>query len=93
MHNDAGMMIVPTDEAVEAWWEGTGKELQDEYHYLDSVPASIIAELLNVNMKSSFSSFVPSKFASVLTVRELSADGLRGGHRYRDQGRGPAEAL
>ena len=66
MHNDAGMMIVPTDEAMDTWWNGLGKELQDEYHYLDSVPTSIIAELINVNMKSSFSSFVPSKFASVL---------------------------
>ena len=66
LHNDAGMMIVPTDEAVLDWWNTTGKELQDEYHYLDSVPMSIIAELINVNMISTFSSFVPSKFASVL---------------------------
>ena len=66
LHNDAGMMIVPTDEAMDAWWNGTGKELQDEYHYLDSVPSSIIAELINVNMIPTFSSFVPSKFASVL---------------------------
>ena len=66
LHNDAGMMIVPTDEAMDAWWNGEGSELQDEYHYLDSVPTKIIAELINVNMIPTFSSYVPSKFASVL---------------------------
>ncbi len=66
MHADAGMMIVPTDQAMDEWWNGEGKELQDEYHSLDSVPTNIIAELINVNMLSRFSSFVPSKFGSVL---------------------------
>ena len=66
MHADAGMMIVPTDQAIAEWWNGEGKELQDEYHVLDSVPTNIIAELINVNMLSRFSSFVPSKFGSVL---------------------------
>lgn len=66
LHNDAGMMIVPTDEAFDTWWNGDGKELQDEYLELDNVPDNIIAELINVNMISTFSTFVPSKFASVL---------------------------
>ena len=66
MHADAGMMIVPTDSAMNAWWNGDGSELQDEYKQLDSVPTNIIAELINVNMLSRFSSFVPSKFVSVL---------------------------
>lgn len=66
MHADAGMMIVPTDQAMDEWWNGSGKELQDEYIELDSVPTNIIAELINVNMLSRFSSFVPSKFGSVL---------------------------
>ena len=66
MHADAGMMIVPTDSAMNAWWNGDGSELQDEYKQLDSVPTNIIAELINVNMLSRFSSFVPSKFGSVL---------------------------
>lgn len=66
MHADAGMMIVPTDKAMNEWWNGSGRELQDEYKDLDSVPTNIIAELINVNMLSRFSSFVPSKFGSVL---------------------------
>lgn len=66
MYSDAGMMIVPTDEAFTEWWNGNGKELQDEYGSLDNVPTSIIAELINVNMVNTFSTFVPSKFGSVL---------------------------
>lgn len=66
LHNDAGMMIVPTNQAVQEWWNGPGKSLQDEYGTLDNVPTSIITELINVNMIPTFSTFVPSKFASVL---------------------------
>jgi hypothetical protein len=66
LHNDAGMMIVPTDEAFDTWWNGEGKELQDEYLDIDNVPDNIIAELINVNMIPTFSTYVPSKFESVL---------------------------
>ncbi|WP_294743857.1 hypothetical protein [uncultured Prevotella sp.] len=66
VHNDAGVMIVPSDKAMDEWWNGAGKELQDEYHYLDSVPDEIIAKLINVNMLSTFSEAVPSKFDLVL---------------------------
>lgn len=66
LHNDAGMMIVPNNQAVLDWWNGPGKSLQDEYGTLDNVPTKIITELINVNMVPTFSTYVPSKFASVL---------------------------
>lgn len=66
LHNDAGMMIVPTNDAVMEWWNGAGKSLQDEYVTLDNVPTPIMTELVNVNMIPTFSTYVPSKFASVL---------------------------
>ncbi len=66
LHNDAGMMIVPTNQAVLDWWNGPGKSLQDEYKTLDNVPTPIITELINVNMIPTFSTYVPSKFGSVL---------------------------
>lgn len=66
LHNDAGMMIVPTNQAVLDWWNGPGKSLQDEYLTLDNVPTPIMTELVNVNMIPTFSTYVPSKFASVL---------------------------
>ena len=66
MHYDAGAMIVPTNEAVEAWWNNEGRDLKDEYKVLDSVPANTIASLLNVNMLPVFTESVPSKFKQVL---------------------------
>ena len=65
-HYDAGVMIVPTNTAILDWWNGAGKELQDEYKEMDSIPDEIIAKLINVNMLSTFSDAVPSKFNLVL---------------------------
>ena len=66
VHFDAGVMIAPTNKAILDWWNGSGKELQDEYKELDSIPDDIIAKLINVNMLTTFSEAVPSKFDLVL---------------------------
>ena len=78
LHYDAGAMLVPTNEALEAWWNGDGRDLQDEYgpkvnsgsgfsvHDMDSIPDQTLAKLLNVNMLDVFSSTVPSKFETIL---------------------------
>ena len=66
LHYDAGAMIVPTNEALEYWWNHEGKDLQTEYGSWDSIPDATLAKMLNVNMLSSFSEAVPSKFAQVL---------------------------
>ena len=66
LHHDAGVMIVPTDSALNAWWNGAGSELQDEYKEWDSIPDATVAKLINVNMLSTFSEAVPSKFDNVL---------------------------
>ena len=66
MHYDAGAMIVPTNEALDYWWEHSGKGLQDEYGTWDSVPAKTLSKLLNVNMLTSFVDAVPSKFNSIV---------------------------
>ena len=66
LHYDAGAMIVPTNEALEQWWNEEGKDLQTEYGSWDSIPDATLAKLLNVNMLSSFSEAVPSKFDLVL---------------------------
>ena len=66
VHYDAGVMIVPTNKAILDWWNGAGKELQDEYVEMDSIPDDIIAKLINVNMLTTFSEAVPSKFDLVL---------------------------
>ena len=66
LHYDAGAMIVPTNEALETWWNSQGRDLQDEYKEWDSIPEATLAKLINVNMLDNFSDKVPSKFSSVL---------------------------
>jgi uncharacterized surface protein with fasciclin (FAS1) repeats len=66
LHYDAGAMIVPTNEALEAWWNGDGKDLQDEYKTWDSIPDKTLAKLINVNMLPTFTGAIPSKFSQVL---------------------------
>ncbi len=66
LHYDAGALIVPTNEALETWWNNEGRDLKDEYGEIDSVPSKTLAKLLNVNMQSSFIETVPSKFKQVL---------------------------
>ena len=66
VHNDAGAMIVPTNAALEEWWNTGGLELQNEYGVIDSLPNNTLATLINVNMLSTFSETVPTKFSHVL---------------------------
>lgn len=66
LHNDAGAMIVPTNEALTEWWNNQGRDLQDEYKEWDSIPDATLAKLINVNMLPTFSESVPSKFGHVL---------------------------
>ncbi len=66
LHYDAGAMIVPTDSALLAWWNHGGRDLQDEYKELDSIPYETLAKLINVNMLPTFTETVPSKFGNIL---------------------------
>ena len=66
LHYDAGAMLVPTNEALENWWNTEGKDLRDEYGSWDSIPDQTLSKLLNVNMLEIFSSSVPSKFNQIL---------------------------
>jgi len=66
LHYDCGVMIVPTNEALEAWWNSEGRDLQNTYKTWDSIPDATISTLLNVNMLEKFTSAFPSKFDMVL---------------------------
>ena len=63
---DMAVMMVPTNEAMQAYWEGLGKPLSENYASWDDVPDDVIIKLLNVNMLPSFTSSVPSKFDAIL---------------------------
>ena len=66
MNYDAGAMFVPTNQALENWWNREGKDLQTEYGVIDSIPETTLAKLINVNMREVFTEAIPSKFDKVL---------------------------
>ena len=64
LHYDAGAMIVPTNEALDAWWNNSA--LKRQYQVWDSVPDLVLSKLLRVNMIDNFAEKVPSKFENIL---------------------------
>ena len=81
MQQNMGVMLVPDNKAMTAWWlSGGGVDLRERYHALEKTPSTVeeviedmagipdnvIVPLLNNNMLNSFVSSVPSKFANVL---------------------------
>ena len=67
MQRDMAVMMVPSDNALNEYWnEGAGKVLRDYYGTWDRVPDDVVSKLINNNMLSSFVSSVPSKFQSIL---------------------------
>ena len=69
---DMGVMLVPTDETLNYWWNtGGGKVIKDFYGTWDNVPNKVIVKLLNNNMLTSFVGSVPSKFGDVLNTSSL----------------------
>ena len=63
---DAGAMIVPSNEALDFWWNHDGKVLQDMYKTWDNVPMTVLVKLMNIGMVNSFSETVPSKFQNIV---------------------------
>ncbi len=66
LNYDAGAMLVPTNEALERWWNQEGKELQEEYGVIDSLPVKTLSTLLNIHMLPVFTEVVPTKFDKIL---------------------------
>jgi uncharacterized surface protein with fasciclin (FAS1) repeats len=66
LHYDCGALLVPTNEALDEWWNHDGLALQDQYHEWANVPDQVLVELLNVNMIPEFVSTVPSKFQNIV---------------------------
>ncbi|MBM6992493.1 MAG: fasciclin domain-containing protein [Prevotella sp.] len=72
LHYDAGAMLVPTNAALEAWWNADGKVLQDKYKTWDNVPDLVLSKLLNVNMIGTFTDAIPSKFDNIINDSKVS---------------------
>ena len=79
MKNDAGVMLVPTDEAMNAWLtSGVGKTLIDRYGSVENIALETIAKLINVNTFGSFAATVPSKFESVQNDAQMPLNIVEG---------------
>ena len=67
LQENMGVMLVPSDAALERYWnEGAGKALKERYGSWENVPDKVVSKMLNVNMLNSFTNSVPSKFGTVL---------------------------
>ena len=66
LHNDAGVMIAPTNAALDRFWNNEGHELKDEFKEWDNVDENNLTALVNAHLQSTFTSAVPSKFGNVL---------------------------
>lgn len=67
LQENMGVMLVPTDEALDRYWnEGAGKALKERYGEWENVPDKVVSKMINVNMLNSFTNSVPSKFETVL---------------------------
>ena len=67
LQENMGVMLVPSDEALEEYWNnGTGQVLKDYYGSWDNIPDNVVVKLINNNMLNSWINSVPSKFDGIL---------------------------
>lgn len=66
MNYDAGALLVPTNTALENWWNKEAMDLQMEYGVIDSIPHETLKKLIRVNMLPTLTEAIPSKFDRVL---------------------------
>ena len=66
LHNDAGVMIVPSNAAMEHFWNNEGRALQDEFGSWDNVNMKVLTSFVRNHQLSSITASVPSKFHTVL---------------------------
>lgn len=63
---DMAVILAPTNEAMDKWWNGDGSGRIIRSYYgdnLDDVPNSVISELINNNFLEQITMSLPSKFA------------------------------
>ncbi len=63
LQNDMGAMLVPSDEAMDDYFNnGSGRLLKERYQTWDSIPMDIAALFVKRHMRGSFLSSIPSLF-------------------------------
>lgn len=67
MMEDLAVMLVPTDEAINEWWNnGGGAVIKNYYGTIENTPNSVLDKLVRVNQLESFVSSAPSRFADIM---------------------------
>ena len=66
LHYDAGALLVPSNEALDHWWNNDGLALQNMYKTWDKVPMKVLVKMLDINLVRSFTQTVPSKFRNIV---------------------------
>ncbi len=80
MMEDLGVMMVPSDEAIQEWWNnGGGAVIKAQYGTIENTPSSVLSELVNVNQLNSLVSSLPSKFNTILDDANLEMGVTREG--------------
>ena len=64
MMEDMAIMLVPSDQAIQNWWNGG--VIEKYYGTIENTPSSVLDDLIRVNQIQAFTSSVPSKFNAVL---------------------------
>ena len=70
VQSNMGVMLVPSDQAMQEYWNGSGAVIRDYYHTWDSVPNHIWAELINNGMLNSWVNSVPSRFDAIVNSNQ-----------------------
>lgn len=83
LHYDAGAMLVPSNAAIDFYWNNDGKVLQDMYKSWDNVPLKVLSKLVNINLVSTFSETVPSKFRNIVDNTTKVSLGIEPGNVER----------
>ncbi|MBQ9640997.1 MAG: hypothetical protein IJV06_05510 [Bacteroidaceae bacterium] len=80
MMEEMGVMLVPTDAALEAWWNGEGGDDIRKFYAqsgddtktgLRKTPTSVLDELINAGQYASFCQTIPSNFSNVLDGAQM----------------------
>ena len=66
MNYDAGAMLVPTNAAIEEWWNNEGRDFQEEYGTIENLPIEAVKSLIRVNQLPVLTEAIPSKFDQIL---------------------------
>ena len=77
MYKDAAVMIVPTDDVVRQWMQGEGKDFTAEFGSWENIPYENLTKIFKVNMLTSFTASLPSKFDYILDQTTQNKLGIK----------------